>query len=125
MGVAAEQRKLRNRKEWNRMLKEFVAYRKKHGHGDMITGGKGVTQLGKWVARQRAKHSRPNGSDGKLVDDQFERLEAAGFLWASNKKEMLWAKHFEYLVKYKEKHGHTQVPRTLKVGKVPLGSWGE
>lgn len=86
--------------------------------------------LGEWVRRQRRSYK--DLKEGKMVrtmtQDRVEKLESIGFVWVSpgykyssvKCQEVDWETSFQDLKKYKEAHGHCNVPRGVK----SLGLWG-
>ena len=78
----------RNQQLWTQMYRQLEAYKTEHGHCRVPTRYKGdanaPARLGKWVEQQ---WGRRNGQKGKspLTEDEFERLDALGFVWEVKK----------------------------------------
>ena len=64
--------------------------------------------MGTWVSNQRAKYK-----EGKLSQEQIDKLEGLGFLWqvGNINHEVPWEESFEHLRAYKETHGNCHVPQ--------------
>ena len=60
---------------WDEQFEALVAYVRKHGHAKVA---KRERSLGRWVCSQRTRVSQ-----GKMTLERFVRLEAIGFVWAS------------------------------------------
>lgn len=73
--------------------------------------------LGKWVARQRAAHTK-----GTLHPDRQRRLEdVSGWTWDPGADK--WEEGFNHLTNFVEIHDHPIVPYGLVVNGYGLGSW--
>lgn len=70
--------------------------------------------LGRWAATQRSKRKT-------LTQERLDRLESLGFTWdvLANK----WQERFSLLLKFKETHGHCNVPQSYTVSGIKLGFW--
>mmetsp|Transcript_18507 Transcript_18507/g.28565 ORF Transcript_18507/g.28565 Transcript_18507/m.28565 type:complete len:415 (+) Transcript_18507:146-1390(+) len=99
---------------WNMMFEHLLLYKAKHGHCYVPATYKINPSLGKWVETQR---------NSTLQPDKRAKLASIGFYNPRPKKPnkgtgsrtgALWEKHWNdmlaRLVKYKQKHGHCQVP---------------
>ena len=98
-----------------KMLARLEAYRKEHGHMDVRDEEDHA--LAYWIGRQRIYRNA-----GILRNYRREMLDAAGFPWKPGDRR--WEEKFARLVKFKEKYGHTRVPRHWK-GDGALGRWVE
>jgi len=97
---------------WEKRFSELVRFKEEHGHCNVPRGWSENPALGTWVSSQRSRR-------GKLSPDGVKRLEALGFEW--DPLSALWEKRFSELVRFKEEHGHCNVP---KGGENPaLGMW--
>jgi hypothetical protein len=100
---------------WEKWLSELVWFKEEHGHCNVPRGWRENPELGTWVNNQRSNYSR-----GKLSPDRMERLEALGFEW--DKHAVFWEKRFSELVRFKEEHGHCNVP-DRRSENPQLGTW--
>ena len=102
---------------WNEMMRRLIAFHAEHGHANVSQKSADDPSLGRWVMTQRAKRKR-----GKLSDEQVAAFDCLNFVWSPresrsssaetvqtvaerNGVEDSWAKNFEALKRYKEKHG--------------------
>ncbi len=97
-----------------RMFSELARFKEEHGHCDVPVEWSENPQLGKWINRQRVVYRR-----GGLSPDRVERLDALGFEWGPHAAR--WEKRFSALVRFKEEHGHCDVP--VKLSDPELGRW--
>ncbi|MFH2120305.1 MAG: Helicase associated domain protein [Pseudomonadota bacterium] len=88
---------------WESMYEKLLEFKKKNGHCNVPDRWPEDLQLGKWVGKQRTKRN-----SGLLSTERIVRLNKIGFIWdllASN-----WEEMFEYLLEFKQKNGHCNVP---------------
>ncbi|ABM69340.1 DEAD/DEAH box helicase [Prochlorococcus marinus] len=86
------------------LLKEF---KEKHGHTKVPSK---ESILGPWVSNIRQKRN-------SLPLEKIQELDDIGFIWDILSYE--WNEKITLLKKFKEKHGHTKVPRKEPI----LGQW--
>jgi hypothetical protein len=90
--------------KWREMYEKLKAYNEKHGHCKVPieTNAKDPDQsvLGLWVTKQRSTGDRMPQSRKDLLDE-------LGFLWVADN----WDTMYEQLVKFRQEHSHTEVPR--------------
>jgi Helicase associated domain len=103
---------------WNAHYARLIKFQKKHGHCNVPSGDR----FGQWVYKQRRFYRA-----GKLTARQVRRLEAIGFHWVKPGPVTVvnaarWSHHLRALMKFKELHGHCQVPQTWK-NRRGLGVW--
>lgn len=94
-------------------LREYVAH-----HGDANVP---VThpRIGAWIERQRTQYRlRKSGQRSSMSDERMDQLNSVGFVW--NTHQQTWEQHYEDLVAYYEKHGHSLVPN---LNGSALGRW--
>ncbi len=96
-------------------VSELVRFKEEHGHCNVPRGWSENLELGSWVTTQRYNYRR-----GKLSPDRVERLEARGFEW--DPIAALWEERFSELVRFKEEHGHCDVPMGWSEN-AALGKW--
>jgi hypothetical protein len=88
---------------WREMYEKLKAYNENYGHCKVPTeaNAKDPDQsvLGSWVTTQRQIRDRMPQSRKDLLDE-------LGFLWVADN----WDTMYEQLVKFKQEHGHTDVP---------------
>ncbi|MCZ6840535.1 MAG: helicase associated domain-containing protein [Alphaproteobacteria bacterium] len=98
---------------WEERFSELVRFKEEHGHCNVPARWVENPELSTWVTAQRSRR-------GKLSPDRVERLEALGFEWDPSSAS--WEKRFSELVRFKEEHGHCDVP--ARWGENPeLGNW--
>jgi hypothetical protein len=89
---------------WREMYEKLKAYNEKHGHCKVPieTNAKDPDQsvLGWWVTKQRSTGDRMPQSRKNLLNE-------LGFLWVTDN----WDTMYEQLVKFRQEHSHTEVPR--------------
>lgn len=144
-GIEIKARQQEYDEKWQEKYERLLKFKQKHGHTNVPQKYVDDPQLAAWVANQRSNHRT-----GKLRVDRQERLESIGFrlrpvvtdgssklastlqkqLNASgtqnnaqqNKYDEQWENKFERLLKFKQKHGHADVP--TKYDRDPqLSSW--
>ncbi|CAB9526237.1 helicase [Seminavis robusta] len=100
---------------WDTQYDALVKYKERHGDTRVPRDNPENKELGFWVGKQRQKKK-----NDVLRPDRKERLDGIGFVWDSRKHT--WGDQYDALVKYKEKHGDTLVPRDYPENK-DLGFW--
>ncbi|MEQ1859602.1 MAG: helicase associated domain-containing protein [Chthoniobacteraceae bacterium] len=98
-----------------KMLARLAAYRERHGHTRVRR--EEDRALHYWIGRQRIYRNA-----GKLRKYRRELLDAAGFPWEAVDRS--WEAHFVELAEFKERLGHTRVPRQWAENE-KLGRWVE
>ena len=104
---------------WQKFFKQATAFRKKHGHL-RITHDEQAAEfpgLANFAGRLRGGSLGPD-------DEQSQRLEKLGFVWdlRAARSEAFFDQRFAELVKYKKKHGDTNVSQ-LDDNNWALGQW--
>ena len=105
---------------WDDFLQQLIDHKERVGHLRVSRINPATRQLSRWVNQQRQ-----NYRDKKLSDDKIKRLSDIGFVFictcGNGKKnrftvdqETKWNKMFVNLCKYKEEHGHCNVPFTYE-----------
>jgi hypothetical protein len=89
---------------WDEMFGRLVNFKQVHGHTN-VPHTFGDNKLGWWVATQRVSKRL-----GQLKADRIDRLDSIGFVWEV--QQSFWDKSYAALVKFKEIHGHTDVPQS-------------
>ncbi len=100
---------------WFGLLEQYVA---ENGHTlvpQSYTANR--YQLGKWVAKQRAKHAKGNLD----TDRQYRLKNLPGWTWEPKADQ--WEYAFSRLLHYVESNGHASVPLAYTVDGYPLGRW--
>jgi len=99
---------------WEARLQDLKEFKEEHGHCNVPQRHPGG--LGKWVADQRyLRKTQGKGMNAGRV----QKLEELGFQWGTMKKDR-WEARFRELKKFKEEHGHCDVPSKHPGG---LGDW--
>ena len=76
--------KMAPRKSWDMHFAALKEYKKEHGHCDVRVRSKQqpTGSLGRWVEKQRSQyHSKNEGKESKLTQDQIDKLDSIGFKW--------------------------------------------
>lgn len=78
---------IRVRRRWKDNYEAFLQFTRAKGHGDVPPNYKGDISLARWVGLQRDEYrALCEGKPSKMTQDQYEKLESAGFLWESQLK---------------------------------------
>ncbi len=104
---------------WERGVAECKRFIAQNGHFNVhceyiTTEG---YQLGKWLTTQRASYRK-----GKLSKARIAELEALGIVWNKSRANS-WDACYEHLCKFKQEHGHINVPPDYKADGVWLNKW--
>ena len=104
---------------WEGRYEQLLKFRKDHGGQCNVPGNEEkFNQLSSWIQHQRAeKRKKDAGKKSRLSDEKESLLENVGFIWST--KEWKWSLRLEELRKYKEAHGHCNVPTK----EAELGGW--
>eukprot|EP00980_Cylindrotheca_fusiformis_P013431 scaffold3436_cov66-Cylindrotheca_fusiformis.AAC.3 len=104
-------------RKWEHMLDRLLQFKEREGHclvpSNYIEDGE---SLGRWLVRQRQLKRT-----GKLGSRRIQILEEAGVAWDA--QDCKWNQMFKLLLQYKDREGHTQVPRTHQEEGQNLGIW--
>ena len=98
---------------WGVRFQQLKEFKEEHGHCNVPKRHPGG--LGHWVQYQRRAGSQRRNAG------QTQKLEELGFRWNTTKRQM-WEVRFWELNKFKEAHGHCNVPKGHPGG---LGRWVE
>ena len=109
----------KDKNAWQKGYKKLIAYKEKHKDTnvpwDHVT--KDGYTLGSWFSKQKTSKRK-----GNLDQDREKLLVAIGFEWVS--LDAKWEESYSRLVAYKEKEGHTNVPRKhVTEDGSKLGGW--
>jgi hypothetical protein len=117
LGVSFNRAEELAEENWNHALKALAAFKKRTGHL-MVPAlhREGEFHLGRWVNNIRTKQKR-HGID----EQQRRQLEGLGFTWVA--ADVNWNKAIQLLKDFVKREGHANVPQTLRVGDVKLGTW--
>lgn len=100
--------------EWYVKFAQLQEYKRKHGHTNVAWND---GSLGTWVSKQRQQYRlRTENRESQITEDRIIALDAIGFSWSLYNK---WDDKYEELLRYKEEHGHTNVPKSYG----SLGVW--
>ena len=108
---------------WERNYAACLEYYREHG--DLDVPAKYVSpnglKTGTWLRRMR--QIRRGGGDGRLSQEQIERLDAIGMVW-DDAYARQWEHGYRQARKWYEIHGGLEVPATYVDGDgFPLGKW--
>ena len=104
------------RASWAARYEELLEFKETHGHCNVPRRYELNKKLGVWVHMNRVKFKKE-----QLSVDRVAKLKDIGFVWRINKRTE-WTSHYEDLIRYKEEHGHCNVPQDYKLNKA-LGEW--
>ena len=100
---------------WEEGFSSLQTFSKREGHCHVGLNLKvNGFNLGGWVNKQRHKKE-------KLTDEQVKRLDSIGFVWDPLQEQ--WDKAIAALKKFRDREGHCNFPRGLKIDGINLGSW--
>eukprot|EP00980_Cylindrotheca_fusiformis_P009832 scaffold2164_cov106-Cylindrotheca_fusiformis.AAC.15 len=112
-GVAWDQ----DTRKWEHMLDRLLQFKEREGHclvpSNYVEDGE---SLGRWLSEQHRMKR-----DGKLTRRQMQLLDEAGVAWQPY--DIRWNQMFKLLLQYKDREGHTQVPRYHQEEGQNLGYW--
>jgi len=104
-------------------VNQLQDYEKMHGNLNVPCKYSPLQELGDWASTRRKRYkliqagkTRPT----QAILDQNKILTEMGFIWDVN--EWMWEKTYREIKKFKEEHGHLQIPRTPETSKV-LRNW--
>ncbi|GFH58514.1 hypothetical protein CTEN210_14990 [Chaetoceros tenuissimus] len=102
-------------------LAELQRFKNKHGHCNVPKRYEENKSLGYWCStiRMMKSGSKPNDGVHKLTDDRITKLKEMGFRW---KATATFEDHLADLHRFKNEHGHCNVPKEYKENK-SLGIW--
>ena len=135
--------KKKNPDHWENRFKDLLEFREENGHCKVPPVYAANPALAKWVASQKARHSK-----GNLPDDKLQRLNEVDFDFGPNWPkadsmastlgtlkvpqieavdresylEDLWDKSYNELVAYKAHFGHCNIPISYAANP-SLGAW--
>jgi hypothetical protein len=107
---------------WERKFEEMLAFKRRFGHCGVPARWPGNRSLGRWVDHQRCWRRK-----GRLSQDRIDRLNEIGFSWSQRLdleapagsyqehvrvRDQIWHHMFAHLVRFKDKHGHCNVPKS-------------
>jgi hypothetical protein len=91
---------------WEVMYQRLRNFYYNHGHSRVPQKWHEDKQLALWVQVQRRMYTQ-----GKLKKDREQKLREVDFVWSIQTIfDAQWQKHFDELVAFHKKHGHTRVP---------------
>ena len=99
---------------WERRINDLKAFKKEHGHCNVLGKCRPNPTLAHWVAATRRRMKR-----GELDEEKIRSLNALGLSWAPL---ATWDRHIYDLETFKKKHGHCNVPLRYPLNPA-LGSW--
>lgn len=110
----------RDDSNWLKMFDQLFSFIIKHNHTVIPRGNIETKSLALWLMKQRQSYR-----DGKLSNEQIEKLKRINVDLAYNRKqgfENIWIGHYENLVKFKDLNGHCN-PSAMKQNEKSLGTW--
>ena len=112
-------------KAWNEKLVQLKKFKADHGHLNVLATDPTSSSLADWITRQRYSYQQLwDGKYSPLNEERIRLLNQLEFSWThqitnQSTKSKSWDNYFATLIKYKEVHGHCNVPR----GHHGLGNW--
>eukprot|EP00980_Cylindrotheca_fusiformis_P030907 scaffold25622_cov206-Cylindrotheca_fusiformis.AAC.2 len=107
----------RHTQKWESMFDRLLQFQQKEGHclvpQNHTEDGE---SLGSWLNKQRLLKRT-----GKLGSRRVQLLEEAGVTW--HVPDIKWNQMFRLLLKYRDREGHTQVPKHHQEEGQNLGTW--
>ncbi len=100
---------------WKQRISELIIFKNKHGHCDVSQEYSNNPTLASWVNTVRKSYRK-----GVLEQDKILELNKLEFDW--NPLDTLWKQWVSELMKFKNKYGHCDVPRTYS-NNPSLASW--
>ena len=101
---------------WEERLRSLTIYKQREGHCRVPRPHKeNGFRLGEWVHNRRQDKQ-------SLSEARRQQLDELGFVW--DPLETDWAEGFRCLTIYKEREGHSRVPRLHNENGFRLGQWG-
>ncbi|SMQ86975.1 Superfamily II DNA or RNA helicase [Bacillus sp. OV166] len=108
-------KKINLEEQWEEKYQELLAFKEKHGHCSVPQGFKENPSLASWISNQRTYYKT-----GTLSQERVERLNELGFIWEAFENQ--WEKNFQQLISFKDKYGHSLVPKGYKENPA-LANW--
>ncbi|MCE3232592.1 MAG: type restriction protein res subunit [Rickettsiaceae bacterium] len=102
---------------WYAKFEQLKKFKEKNGHCNIPQAGQYKKTLGPWVNKLRLSYK-----EGRLLEEKKVLLDQLGFCWEGIYED-LWYTNFEKLKKFKEKHGHCNVPREYEKKDKVLVAW--
>lgn len=114
--------------KWMEMYFEPRDFQQMHGHCDVPSlSSRQATnkRLARWVTQQRQKYKQATDATYQsgfqpLSQQQIQVLNDLNFTW--NPRDDMWWTRYKELEKFKQEHGHCNVPQRYKQNLV-LGKW--
>ena len=93
-----------HRRDLDEFVAFFTAFRKRHGHCDLLAAGEDVgLEIRWWVMDVRKSRKQ-----GRLDPNYVGQLDRLGFLWEPRKQN--WEDFCSALLKYRKRYGDCRVP---------------
>ncbi len=100
---------------WQELCGQLVKFKQEFGHVNVPDPYSENQKLVGWVKTQRNRYKQ-----GKLSKERIQKLEGIGFVW--RRHETAWNEMYQRLVRFKNAHGHCNVPTKWNVDR-QLGRW--
>ena len=108
---------------WDNWIKELRDYKSHHGDVDVPLKYKHNPALGAFVNRQRTEWRKlQKGVQTSLSPERIASLDELDFKWTIRVSRTPWETRLNELKKFKEIHGHCNVPSTYPKNQ-PLAYW--
>ena len=115
-------------KSFEERFKALMEFKDEFGHCDVPGTKTGEHYiLGCWCSNTRRSYKKiqkGEKSDNTLTDDQYRRLEEAGFKWSLGRPpHVSFDEHFDELIKFKQTFGHCNAPGKKSIEFPSVGQW--
>ncbi len=98
-------------KKWRKNFNDLVEYKKKNGSCEVPPSQH--TPLSYWVTQQHKEYQKvQEGLTSRLTLQKVQQLTDLGFVFRQVAKSFSWEQRIDQLKKYRQKHGHTRVPKS-------------
>ena len=96
-------------RSWYERYQELTTFQNDFGHCCVPVHWPQNPQLAQWVKRQRSQYKmRKDGKYSNMSNERLQALQELNFVWDSH--SALWDKRLLELAKFREQHGHCNVP---------------
>jgi len=99
---------------WDYMYGQFLEFKAKNGHCDVLRSNCENKQLAQWVCTQRDRLDR-----GTITEVEIAKLNEAGMIWT--RVDTRWADRYNELCEYYKVHGQTSISYDEK--HIQLRNW--
>eukprot|EP00526_Cylindrotheca_closterium_P002845 CAMPEP_0113656942 /NCGR_PEP_ID=MMETSP0017_2-20120614/30733_1 /TAXON_ID=2856 /ORGANISM="Cylindrotheca closterium" /LENGTH=982 /DNA_ID=CAMNT_0000570739 /DNA_START=80 /DNA_END=3028 /DNA_ORIENTATION=- /assembly_acc=CAM_ASM_000147 len=109
---------------WNQMVQELQKFKEEHGHFKVPADVEAYKTLYSWVTNNQSHYNRLQKGEKspRLTSERISQLTAIGFHFneqssGSRHDDVRWNQRVQELRKFKEKHGHFNIPSNTEAYK--------